>query len=308
MSRLFIFLAGVVLAPIPVDFISTLRIARDGEWYTTTDVSVSNNTRAVSFQVATHSNDFVMIGASNFDDHPTGTAEISFKMTTDNSQIYTLSVENTVFPYATRISYLPIGFDSPLTRDTGSVAVIRRDNTHSELVIRSTADYFRDNCRPDTLMTLSVESPRNEIGVQVNLWNGTNLLTNYGNHQLFFGRRSIFNRMLRIPREMYERIREIMISSGGFVPTTHPNVFSECSRASIEQLPTIDLRYDTGSIVFQPADYIDFNAAADDSCRLRVDTAESGRTPEIDPLMLIGKNFRVTSENVWDICDSTATL
>ena len=80
-------------------------------------------------------------------------------------------------------------------------------------------------------------------------------------------------------------------------------MFSGCTQAVVDTLPFIKLEFSTSSLLYYPEDYIELNGE-DGTCNLLLGAVEAGRPIDIDPLMLVGQNVRVTRDNVWDICDS----
>jgi hypothetical protein len=296
-------LSGLALSAIPIDFPSPLTIDELGRFVSTSNVFVAGSTQGVQLPLRLTSGPLVVVGADV--SNSASPAEIAFNMVNNPHRVYPLRLSHVRYHGTGSGSYLGIGTDSRLLGQSGSLAVIRRNDTSAELIISSTRDYFSASCRPGTLMTVDASSELRQAEVQVKLWNGT-LSTTFGAHRLEFGGRTVFPKRALIPEALYENIRESIISNG-FVAGMMPWNFSECSSETIATLPTIDFRFETGSIVLFPDAYMDFNAI-DRTCRLQLSIAPAGGPVVLDPLRLVGLNVRVTRDNVWDFCDSDAEL
>ena len=292
-------LSGVALSATPVDFASPLTIGEDGRFISTSNVFVGGSSQGTPLQIRLTSGPLVVIGADV--SNATIPAEIAFNMVDNMYRIYPLRVPHAMYHGVEASSYMGIGADSRLAGQSGSVAVVRRNSTSAELIISSTRENFRANCRPDTLVTVEASSASRQVEVEVNLWNGTES-TSFGSHRLEMGGRTVFPKRALIPQAVYVFIRDHLISNG-FVAGWIPWEFSHCSAAVIAGLPSVDFQFASGSIVYYPEDFMDFNAL-DSTCRLRFSSAET-EALVIDPLMLVGQNVRFSRESGWDICDAS---
>ena len=302
MSRLSVFfsLTGVALSARPTNFPSSLTIDDRGRFVSHAFVSRTDG-HAIPFKLVPGGS--VTIGASVYDE--SRPFDIGFDMLNNPERMYTINVADPFVFDPTASSYMGIGYDSPLTQQSEAVAVVRRNSTHGELIMGATRDHFRASCLPDSFMTLDL-SEHGELGihrymegVQVHLGNAS-VITSFGSHRMKIS--GLMPRRANIPQPMYDRIRQVLISSG-FGEGARPYMFSGCTQAVVDTLPFIKLEFSTSSLLYYPEDYIELNGE-DGTCNLLLGAVEAGRPIDIDPLMLVGQNVRVTRDNVWDICDS----
>jgi hypothetical protein len=304
MSRLSVLfsLSGFALSARPVDFPVALTIDQRGFFVSRAFVARTDG-HSIPFKLIPGRS--VTIGASVYD--ASSPFAIGFDMLSNPERMYTITVEHPFIFDPSASSYMGIAYDSPLTQQAGAVAVIIRDSTNAEMNIGATRDHFNASCRPGTLMTLDV-SRHGELageryidGVQVRLGNES-LMVNFGSHRMRIT--GLTPRRANVPQALYERVRESLISSG-FVEGERPYIFSGCTEAVLETLPTIRLDFSSGSLLYFPEDYVQLNSG-DGTCSLLLGSVVSDRPIDIDPLRLIGQNVRVTRDNVWDICESNA--
>ena len=298
MSRtaLFISLSGFALSAIPENFRSPL-IYDDKGWL----VSYSNGTDGTSIhhlRVRLTSGSLNMITETV--ENNLVSENIFFEKVSDPSSIYILDVPEPIFTgYSAESphSYIGIGFDSRVTQNTGSVAVIR-NTTSAELVFGATGEFFNSACIPGSIMTFN-SSGTGQFAVQVTLRNEA-VETSMGDYRMKFG--SASGSSAQVPRLIWTRISDLILSSG-IAPGSRPGMFTGCSQAAIATLPNIELTFGNGSrLVYFPEDYLELNQS-EGNCRLRFSSNAEGPLI-VEPLFLTHTNVRVTRENVWDICES----
>jgi hypothetical protein len=303
MSRLSVIFssAGFALSATPSNFPSPLTYDARGYLISTANVFISSpSSTRVPFKLT--SGPLVIVGA-NVEDESIHT-DISFDMVDNIYRVYPLHVESVGYHGSASSSYLGIGPASPLTQQAGSVAVIRRNDTTAELSIGATREYFNTTCDPGTLMTLDA-SATGELGVEITI-DGDGIWSNgFSSHRLVFGGTGMHSTRATIPRALFDRIQEYLVERGITQGPSNPRELQGCTASAIDTLPAIHFEFSTGSIVYFPEDYVDFNPE-DTSCQLLIGAASAGQPLAVEPLRLVGQNFRVTRDNVWDICDSAA--
>jgi hypothetical protein len=288
MSRLSVILSltGVALSASPVDFRSPVRYDRYGQLIANIFVS---NTSGQSIPVR-------LAAWQGLIFHRSSSVTVDFLMIGDPYQSFSLVAPSTLTSY----SYMGIGPNSFITREVGSVAVIR-NGSRPELILRSTPDYFRTSCIPGSLMTFNANR---HLSAATSL-QSSNMEASFGTHEIRFA--AIYSFRAYVPPSMFQGIMELLPPLGFLLDELDPRYFN-CTLAGIATLPNIQFTFSTGdSLVVLPEDYVDFDAT-DNSCKVRVGAAPIGQYLIIDPLMLVDTNVRISRDNVWEFCDSAAAL
>jgi hypothetical protein len=297
MSRLSVILSltGVALSASPVDFRSPLRYDTEGRLIANIFVSSSSG-QSIPVRLDAWQNFAISQGLLS---HRSISATVDFLMIGDPYQSFSLVAPS---PSALRDpshSYMGIGPNSFITREVGSVAVVR-NGSHPELILRSTPDHFRTSCMPDSLMTFDANR---YISVAPTL-RSDSMESSFGTYEIRFMK--CFLHRAYVPQLMFGSIRERLLSLGFVYEEGFQ--YSNCTQSGMATLPNIDFTFSTGdSIVFLPEDYVDFDDS-DNTCQLRVAAAPAGQILLIDPLMLVDTNVRVSRDNIWEFCDAAAAL
>jgi hypothetical protein len=239
-----------------------------------------------------------------------GPATLGFACSDESlAEFFRFQSPRTIFRNAFAASSMGIGASSALVEQVGAVAVIKsRTDRRAQLVIGSTLDDFVSTCEVGTIMMLDFASGSVEVTASLIADDGESTEL-FGDFELFEYGDGSSNRA-RVPADMYTRIEELLIARGSvrMSETISPARFAECSAAVIASLPAINFNTAGGSIVYHPEDYIEVNTD-DNTCTLRILRAREGVDGlEFNPLLLVDSNVRVTRDNVWQICDSSATL
>jgi hypothetical protein len=295
-TLLFASIAGTALSARPENFRSPLSYDAGG-WLVSNSMGTDGSSlHSLRLRLTSGSMDMIAATAQNVLNSET----ISFSMVSNPLSMFRLELPRPLFTGSSAVhSYLGIGFDSELTRNAESVAVIR-NTTSAELVFGATREFFNSTCIPGTMMTLQVP-PTGHMAVQIKFRNET-AETSFGQHHLGFS--AVAGALASVPNSLRDRIVNNIILAG-MMPSSRPAIFRGCSESAIATLPNIELTFENGSLMYFPQDYLVLNES-DGTCKLRISGTTRVGTVDIEPLFLADTNVRVTSENVWDICESVA--
>ena len=291
-SVFIVFLVEVALCASPVDFRTPLTIGAYGDIHS---YVVSSTHANVTLQARL----YVESSSKLYNPHKRrGPAQVSFAMVDNASHVYFAEIADPGFTASMGTNSLGIAHESDIVQQSGAVAVIRQNATAGELIIGSTREYFTDNCQPDTLVTLNATST-GFFDVEINFVTANSSMT-FGSHLADMDDTYPY-RAHHLPPALFDEMKKLLHSFG--VVFDGLNRFSRCRESVSESLPSIEFRLASGSLVLHPHDYLVFKSDTD-TCYFLLGIGFQGSLPSIDPLMLVGKNVRVTSSNMWDICAS----
>jgi hypothetical protein len=289
MSRLAVLfaIAGVALSATPENLSTSLVYGTTGS-FITRDVFV--NFRRFPFEVRATSR--VALATSRPQQSAT---DISIRHDTNVSSTI-INFQAPTYSESLPWSVLGIAAQSELTQQAGPISILR-EPTSAQMVLYSTFEHFAAACVPDSILTVTNASSLS--GVQFKLMNES-FSESFGNYTVALGHMYFYR--LSVPELLKDRITEILTPTGA---SSSFGEFYHCSRQSLALLPNIQVTFETGSLVYYPEDYVDFNEE-EQTCMLRVARSEEEVGFGIDPLKLVGQNVRVTRNNIWNICESAA--
>jgi hypothetical protein len=285
-------IGGVAINAQPHDFRTPLTIDSHGV-FRANIVSSSNDNVTMPAELCVHPR------SSLYSPHILhGPARVAFGMIDNGSHVYSIEITDPVLsPLSDNI--LGIGLTSDIVLQSGAVALIRKNDITAEFIIGSTREYFRENCQPDTFITLNASST-GLVDVEI-ISRIANTSITFGSRRAQFLAREPYSADC-VPPGLYDHIVSVLIAAGSFY--SDENRFYQCRESVVDSLPNIEFRFASGSILHYPEDYIRFDSE-ESACFLRLGRGrEEGRSVIIDPLMLVGQNVRVTSSNIWEICES----
>jgi hypothetical protein len=266
MLRVFFCLAGIALSAGPTNNVSPLTLDDGGNWV------ARIHTNGIARTAKLTSSRFVLLSRYSVQQG----APIGISIDHNDHGLFSyFRVTNPIYSAPPGTSYIGIGPASPMTRDAGPVSIIRNSQS---LVLSSTLDHFATHCVPGTLLTV-VASDVVEVDAHVRMVNGS-LNESIGQFRMKFD--NLDGYRMSFPRHIYDRFEEVVVSS------------------TISDLPNIEIAFAAGTLVFFPEDYVDIDRS-NGSFTLGISSSDY---LTLDPLMLVDQNIRVSSDNIWNICDS----
>ena len=293
-------------------------VYRRGDWFVEVSVSSSNVSAEVplvvyQYDVAPHNGNLSELAAAG--------APVAFTFLGGqeaDQSLYSYSSETVEFEPEPWVSVWPT---SELLRHAGSVALVRSRDTRPYLVIESLMSSFEAHCKQNSLIRVDMTNPNltssflqfpeairvgfKDVVVSVG---GVLFETRLRMGPALHEGPEIAN----IPEDVYVQIVSDMVNAGAIYERDEDGrygQFRNCVLSVMERLPEIRLRFPyTQDIVLKPFEYIYLDPLpphlSDDSqCELLL---KPNRWPYVmlNPLRIPGKNFRISHNGIWEICDA----
>jgi hypothetical protein len=199
-----------------------------------------------------------------------------------------------------RLPELGIDYESDMVRQYQSLAVIKNTSQPSQLIVGSTAEYFRALCVDGSLARLDQNRPTGVAEIDD--------YTEELNNGRFFVGSFFYKSALHLSTSLGERVRVRLQESGAIAHGS--TSFTNC--LYLPENLGLNLRIGSGDDSVQislfPADYIERDPISD-TCSFYLSSTSSNSFEPTDvvfnPLLVSGMNVRTTDSHFLEICDTS---
>lgn len=224
-------------------------------------------------------------------------------------------VTGPVLEMMTSLSISPFG---NLVKQVGSISLIRspRDNTKGKLVLKSGIAEFNSTCVANSLIRLNYAIHSRGATARIKDTVARVYGLRYGGffNPIYGGKITIVGvpshaKLGSIPPPLWKMIHESILSFGA--KQLQFLSYDKCPSTILDFLPEIEINGDPlGRLVLYPRQYMEF--PTEGRCNLlledrRETPAENGpvwSSVIINPLMLKTMNIRISSDDVWELCEA----
>jgi hypothetical protein len=218
----------------------------------------------------------------------------TFRLDVDLDSVYTLNDHQVV-------AFLGILPSSQLTQSVGSIALVRHNNS-LELILGSSLHAFTETCVSGSILrfeTTEDRSLRTQVTGGSARFGGCHSSTDLSS-PIWITR----NTDLYLDDATLELISTSLVDSGAVRDSTGSVVqFLNCTDSTIATLPNIDVFVgNVSQLVLFPENYI--TALDNGVCRLEGTIGRYFGGTFLGLLTLTDINIRISSNNVWEICDA----